>query len=266
MFCACTSSMEVANAYFDRVTNGDESKKVEQIYVCLPTEIIHTNQTLNQMDNFMRLSEKVQDSVIKANTRFLNQLDDDKFIDKFAKNLVYHLERFGIPVKVVFSESELPQAVDNKIFILDVVQIEAEEFVKQSRSEFTENDGTYYHYDYALNGFSTNVWYKFNGKDDVYYRNFECMDAFSGKIDKIQNKQASISGSFNRITMGDVYNTALRAGKTSGVLFAEKILNDYLNSQGYNDYYYWYVPESNEIVRSSCAYGRSRTFKKIEQK
>lgn len=264
--CACTSSKDVAGAYFDGITNGDKTKKTERIYVCLPTEVIHTNQTLNQMDNFMRLSEKLQDSIIKADTRFLNLLDDDKFIDNFAKNLVYHLERFGIPVTIVFNESELPQPMNGKIFTMNIVQIEAEEFLKQSRSEFTENDGTYYHYDYKLNGFSTNIWCKFSGGTDVYYKNFEVMDVFEGKIDKIQNKQASISGRFNRITMNDVYNTALRAGKTSAVLFAEKIINDYVKQQGYNDGYFVYLPEANEIIKASSVYGESpRNFKKLKE-
>ena len=265
VICSCTSSKDVAESYFDKITNSENKKEI-QVYVCMPTEVIHTNQTLNHIDNFALLSETAQDSIIKAETKFLNKLDDDKFIDLFAKNLKYHLEHFGATVKIVFDADELPQTLDNKTFVMNIVQIEAEEFIKQSRSEYTEANGTYYHYDYNLKGFSTNVWYKLNGGDDVYYKNFECMDVFNGEIDQINDVGASISGYFKRVSISDVYNSALTAGKESAVMFAEKILNDYLKSNGYNYYYYAYDPQYNRIIQLDKGFEKVRSFKKLDSK
>jgi hypothetical protein len=248
-----------------KAKDGDAAK----IYVCLPTSVVHTNQTLNQIDNFLYLSPSVQDSIIKANTKFLNLVDDKVFLQQFSDNLLYHLRRTGITVETVATPQELPVA-GPKTFILNIPQIEAEEFIKKSRSDFMEKNGTYYHYDYDLNGFSTNVWYLF-GNDtngDVYYKNFETMDQFNGQVDKLQNKVATVHGKFKRIDINDVYKTAAVAGQKSAVLFVEKIVNEYLVSKGRTDKYYIYSPVSNEIddYGISVQNGKKRSFQKIDTK
>ena len=265
---SCISSNEMASEYLDnlpKAKDGDAAK----IYVCLPTSVVHTNQTLNQIDNFLYLSPSVQDSIIKANTKFLNLVDDKVFLQQFSDNLLYHLRRTGITVETVASAHELPVA-GPKTFILNIPQIEAEEFIKKSRSDFMEKNGTYYHYDYDLNGFSTNVWYLF-GNDtngDVYYKNFETMDQFNGQVDKLQNKVATVHGKFKRIDINDVYRTAAVAGQKSAVLFVEKIVNDYLVSKGRADKYFIYRPVSNKIddYGISAQNGKKRSFQKIDTK
>lgn len=269
LMASCISSGEMASEYFNNLPKGKDGIPAK-IYVCLPTSVIHTNQNLNQIEGFSYLSAHVQDSIIMANTKFLNQVDDRVFLQQFSDNLLYHLRRTGVTVTVVDNADELP-APDTKTFVLNIPQIEAEEFIKKSRSEFMEKNGTYYHYDYDLNGFSTNVWYLFGKTDssgDVYYKGFETMDSFRGQVDELKNKKATVTGKFTRISLNDIYNTAATAGKKSAVLFVEKIVNDYLASQGRNDKYFVYSPVPNEIDDHGISkqYGKKRSFQKIEKK
>ena len=269
LFASCISSNEMASEYLENLPKAKDGEAAK-IYVCLPTSVVHTNQNLNQIDNFFMLSERVQDSIIKANTKFLNLVDDKVFLQQFTDNLLYHLRRTGITVETVATAQQLPEA-GPKTFILNIPQIEAEEFIKKSRSDFMEKNGTYYHYDYDLNGFSTNVWYLFGKNDstgDVYYKNFETMDQFSGQMDNLQNKTATVHGKFKRIDINDVYRTAAVAGQKSAILFVEKIVNEYLVSKGRTDKYYIYRPVSNEIddYGISAQNGKKRSFQKIDAK
>ncbi len=265
----CISSGEIASEYLENLPKS-QNGKVAKIYVCLPTEIIHTNQTLNQIENFLYLSGKVQDSIIIANTKFLNLLKDSIYLRQFSDNLIYHLNRTGMEVHVVGRASELP-AAGERVFILNIPQIEAEEFIKKSRSEFAEKNGTYYHYDYDLHGFSTNIWYVFGNNDttgDVYYKNFEIMDSFKGQVEEIKGKKATVTGKFNRININDIYKNAASAGKNTAVLFVEKIINDYLISQGRQDKYFIYNPVQNKLYDNgiSAQAGKKRSFQRTDNK
>ncbi len=269
---ACTSEWNLANSYVEKFSTKSYVP-TEAIYVCLPTSVVHTNQTLNQMDDFLDLSEEQQDSVINTNTKFLNKLDDAVFLKQFNDNLVYHLKRLGIPVTVVSNAQELPKAVPNKIFTLNIVQVEAEEFVKKTRSDFYDAE-VYYHYDYDLNGFSTNVWYLLNDtiandtNPTVYYKNFEVTDVFNGEVRSIKGQKAHVTGKMQRIAINDAYKTAYLAGVISAKLFLEKIITEYVGSQvkGMPNYYFKYNPMTNRLYDYEyLERGKEESFQKIEE-
>ncbi len=270
LIASCVSVNEVASEYLENLPTQKDGPAAK-IYVCLPTQVVHTNQTLNQIDGFSLMPISVQDSIIKSETKLLNKLNDEAFMRQFSENLIYHLRRTGIDVEIVKDEASLPKSGE-KTFVLNIPQIEAEEFVKKSRSEFVDVDRTYYHYDYDLKGFSTNVWFIFNTPDttsDVYYKGFEIMDSFDGYVDKVKNNKASIKGTFKRINVNDVYNTAAKAGKQTAVLFVEKIINDYVRTKGYStNNYYMYNPVNNTVVDGSISAkaGQKRSFQKIDNK
>lgn len=268
IIAGCVSSNEMAAEYLEKLPESKDGQAAK-IYVCLPTQVIHTNQTLNQIDGFFYLSRTVQDSIIVANTKFLNLLDDKSFLQQFNDNLLYHLRRTGLEVIAVANPNDLPAPTD-KVFVMNIPQIEAEEFIKKSRSEFTEKNGTYYHYDYDLNGFSTNVWYLFSNDtaSAVYYKNFEIMDKFKGRVEQIANKKATITGHFDRITINDVYKDVADAGKMTATLFVEKIINDYLAKKGRNDRYFLYSPISNAVSNEgiNLQAAKKRTFQKVDNK
>lgn len=264
---SCLSSNEMASEYLEKFP-GDKDFPQVKIYVCLPTEVIHTNQTLNQIDNFLYLSPSVQDSIIIANTKFLNRIDDKVFLQQFTDNLLYHLRRTGAQVEAVADRNAIPRTGEN-CFVLNIPQIEAEEFIKKSRSEFVEKNGTYYHYDYVLNGYSTNVWYLFgNDTNAVYYKNFEIMDKFKGQVEEVKNKKASVTGKFRRININDVYEDVAFAGKRTAILFVEKIVSEYLASKGRDNTYYIYNPIYNGlgVDALSTQAVKNRTFQKINNK
>ena len=272
-FASCTSEKELANTFVEKFSMRSYTP-TEKIYVCLPTSVVHTNQTLNQMENFTDLDYETQDSVIAANTSILNAIDDEVFLQQFNDNLIYHLKRFGIPVEVVTDPDDMPKAVQNKIFTLHILQIEAEEFVKKSRSDFEDNKNKmYYYYDYDLKGFSTNVWYLINDttsasdNKDIYFKNFETIENFEGTISEIKNNVAYGKGTIDKLTANNAYEEAYKAGAISADKFCEKIINDYVKSniKGIPSYYYYYSPVNKSVTALDYQYYKDEdTFIKIE--
>ena len=216
-----------------------------------------------------------QDSIIAVHTTILNTLDDKIFLQQFNDNLLYHLKRFGIPVEVVADPNDMPKAVANKIYTLQILQIEAEEFEKKSRSDFEDNtNNMYYYYDYDLKGFSTNVWYLINDttqatdKKDVYFKNFEIIERFEGTINTIKNNVAHGKGRITKLTVNDAYSEAYKAGAITADKFCEIIINDYVGSmiKGVPLNYYYYNPVSKTVTPYSYQYYKDNdSFMKIEQ-
>ena len=273
VLASCTSEKELALSYVEKFSLKGY-KPVEKIYVCLPNSVLHTNQTLNQIDDFVDLDYDVQDSVIVANTKILNRINDSIFLQQFNDNLIYNLGRLGIPVEVVDDPILMPKAVKNKVFTLYILQLEAEEFVKRTRSDYEDNkNNLYYYYDYDLKGFSTNVWYLLNDtvdgdNKDVYFKNFETIDEFEGTIKEIKGNKALGVGVFDKIDVNDAYLMAYRAGAISAKKFCEKIINDYVreNVKGLPAYYYYFNPIDKTVTYYDYElYKDNESFIKIDK-
>lgn len=259
--CACSSEKDLAKSFVEKFSMKSYTP-TEKIFICLPQAVVHTNQTLNQMENFADLDYDTQDSVIKANTALLDKINDEIFLQQFNDNLVYNIGRLGIPIEIVTDPALMPKAVPNKIFTINILQIEAEEYVQKTRSDY-EDKNNYYYYDYDLRGFSTNVWYLLNDTSSsednmvVYFKNFETIDEFDGSIKKVENGKALGKGRFDRINVNDTYRSAYRAGAISAKKFCEKIINEYVkdNIKGKKPlYYYYYNPVDNSIEHYDYQY------------
>lgn len=267
--CAsCTSEYSLASGFLNKFER-QKKDATEKIYVCLPKEVLHTNSSLNDIEDFSQLGERQQDSVISSLTAILNKVNDSIFLSQFNQSLLYNMSQSNIPIVLVPEESQLPVA-DSQHFVLNIVQLEAEEYLQKSLSDFSTRNGTYYKYYYDLRHFSTNVWLKFNAPDttkNVYFKNYELADHFNGKVTKIKDGQATIKSHFDRIGINDAYYTARVLGAECAEIFIERLLTDHIKAKkGSNEYYYFYDPASNEII-SSTSYeeGKQQGFQEVTQ-
>lgn len=249
LLSSCSSDLHYANAFL-RKFERNKASATEQIYVSLPRTLIHTNSSLNEVPGFSLMSEREQDSVIASLTRFLDKVDDSIFLDQFNKAFLFTLSRTRIPIVVVNDRSQLPMA-DDQHFTVDIVQIEAEEYVQRQRSDFRTKKGMYYAYDYDLHHFATNVWLRLDPRDtidQVYFKNDEISDDFRGTVKSIKEGKATLKTDFDRIDINDVYRSARRLGSACATLYVEKILAEYVcRSKGTNQSYFFYNPGFNGI-------------------
>ena len=248
-FTSCTTDWYYAGAFLNKF-EMQKASATEQIYVVLPKSVIHTNSSLNDIAGFMFMSEREQDSIIASKTAILNRLDDSIFLSQFNEAFLYVLSRTKMPVVVVDDESRLPVA-DDQHFTVNIVQVEAEEYMQPSQSRFATRGGTKYAYDYQLRHFSMNVWLRLDARDTadaLFFKNREIEESFHGTVTSLQNGKATMKTHFDRIGVGDAYQTAYAFGAQCATLYVEKILSEYVcRAKGTNKTYFYYSPSCNCI-------------------
>ncbi len=245
----CSTDYHYARSFISKFERN-KSDATEQIYVCLPTSLIHTNSSLDEIAYLPYMPESWQDSVIASKTSILNRINDSIFISQFSNAFLFTLSRLRVPIVLVDNPADLPVADDNH-FIVNFVQLEAEEFLQPSRSGFQTKKGVYYSYDYDLRHFATHVWMKLDAVDtssSVYYKNDEIADSFRGTVTSIKGDKATLKTDFERINTNDAYRVARRLGSSCAILYAEKILVEYVcRKKGTNGSYFYYNPGYNAI-------------------
>ncbi len=245
----CSSDYYYANTFLRKFETGRKNT-TEQIYVVLPREVIHTNSSLGSVHGFAYMNEREQDSVITSLTKILNCINDSIFLDQFNNAFLFTLSRTCIPVVVLSDASKMPIA-DDQHFTVNIVQLEAEEFVQHQRSDFQTKKGLYYAYDYDLRHFSVNTWLKLDACDttsSVYFRNKEIEERFQGTVKSIKDGRATLKTNFELIDVNDAYKLARSLGAECATLYIEKILTEYVcRTKGTNDTYFYYDPRYNMI-------------------
>lgn len=270
LFSACQTERQLAVDYVEKFSNVSY-EPTERIYVMLPTEVIHTNRKLSEIDGFFDLSIAAQDSLIVKNTKFVDKINDSVFLSQFREHLLFNLGRLGIPVIEVTNPSQLPQAVPNQIFVLHIPQIEAEEYIEDKTVEYVTGSGHVYEASVPQNKFSVNVWYHFNidsdtAKAPVYYYNWVFTDRINNNLERDANGNLVLRTKVAELNMNDIYTASYLTGKLTATYFIERIINDYVRSQkGQPSYYYFYSPEKNKVTNDEVPYyyGVS-TFKEVK--
>lgn len=250
LLVSCGSELSIASRYLQQYER-QKSDAREQIYVCLPKEVLHTNSSLNEVRDFALFSPTQQDSVIRSLTAILDKLNDSIFLSQFNHTLLYTLSRCQMPVILVADSSLLPPA-DSLRHTLNIVQLEAEEYLQRQRSDFSTRKGTYYKYDYDLRHFSTNVWLKINATDtlqQLYFKNNEISDRFHGTVTNLRDGKATLRANLSRLTINDVYSSARSLAAVCGELYIEHLICDHVKARkGSNQYYFIYSPDENAVI------------------
>lgn len=249
LFTSCTSDLYYASSFLNKFALRKKTA-TECIYVKLPTELLHTNSSLNDIIGFAYLPEEWQDSVIASKTAILDKVDDSIFLSQFGQVFLFVLSRSRIPIVVVENEAQLPKA-DDQHFTVNFVQMELEEYLKPERSDFSTRNGAYYAYDYDLRHLATHVWLKIDDNDTlgtVYFTSDELSDDFRGTVTSLSGGKATMRTSFDRITVNDAYGLARSMGYVCAKMYVEKILAEYVcRTKGTNQTYFIYNPLYNTI-------------------
>lgn len=243
LISSCATDHHYANSFLRKHKWGTKAA-TEKIYVHVPKTLIHTNSSLNQIEDFDQLTYEQQDSVIASLTKVLDKIDDSIFLSQFTQMLCYTLAQTHIPILIVDEEKNLP-APSKDCLILDICEIEAEEFVKPSRSDFYTRRGVYFNYDYDLRHFATNVWLQLNYDTNYYYYDIVIAEDFKGTVTKLKGDEAQLKGNFSRITVNEAYQSARTLAVQIASLYIEKCLHEYVYSKKGKNTWYWYYNYMN---------------------
>lgn len=243
---SCSTETYYASSYLYKFERGSDDA-TECIYVSLPKEVIHTNSSLNDIPGFMLMSEHEQDSVIASKTAILDKVDDSVFLSQFSSFFLYTLSRAHIPIVVVDDVSQLPTA-DAQHLVVDLAQLELEEYVEPQRSDFSTRKGYYYYYDYDLRHLNLNLWLRFDVGDsaEVFFIGDGMDENFHGTVVSLGDGTAKMKIDYERIDVNHAYSLARQLGSHCATLYIERLVTDYIRSmKGRNVYYYLYNPSFN---------------------
>lgn len=251
LMAGCNSDLHYANSFI-RKFEYQRPDATERIYVALPATLLHTNSSVSNISWFDYMPPAWQDSVIAAKTAILNRIDDSIFLAQFNGAFLFTLSRLQVPVILVDDPAKLPPASDS-VFTVHVAQLEAEEWLQPTRSDFYTRSGDYYYYDYELRHFALHVWLRFDGADTlapVFYHTGNIEETFSGTVTNIHDRHAKLKTRFHRIDANDGYRMARRLGTECATLYIERLLTEYVcRTKGTNGSYFYYNPGYNTIDR-----------------
>ena len=255
------AAYRMANSYLKNARKG-RLEHGEAVYVRMPEQFILVNSSVEKMKEGRALTEQQAQHMADSLTALLRYVDDSVLLSRFSTSMLQVLVRSGIPVHVVKSGSKLPVPSDSSL-VLDVVQLEAEEFLQPKRSDFVTKQEVYYAYDYNLRHISCNVWLKMGSAteslDSVWFKNVEKSEAFKGKVTSIKDDKATMSVHFDRLTVDDVYRTVEEAGELCATIYVERLLLDHIKRKtGGNENYYYYDAATGQInMWIPYSYGQS---------
>ena len=208
-------------------------------------QVFKVSSRADILDSLEITDEALFDSVLYANSNFLQYIDDKKFIDNYMLGLEQELGKFGFNT---FKEDQMAEfmEVDSNASVIYVAQLEIEEALFPYRDETVYYDNYFYH-DHMLNSLSVYSWFEINEvnvtKDQqVYFAEEVLVDEVEGEF------TLDFFG-------GDVkYFYTIDSLKTNEIYeFAFRLLNKYIRKnlpQG-TDTYWRFDPETGSFFTAT---------------
>jgi hypothetical protein len=227
LLLSCSSERKFATAFVDKSVK-------RSVLVFYPDFLFKTNQKTFLLDSLGVTDEAQFDTVLMANSKYLQFVDDSLFLANYVLGFTKELTAFGFDV---FAETRIEEfmEVDTNAFVINTAQIELEETIYTHTDESIIYD-TYYSHDQDLEAVYVNSWIEISQVNDnsnnpnVYFAtglvtdDFEgdfSYDIFTGKISYIYN--------IDSLKQADLYRYAYQLGRTFAGYTFDFLLNTYLD-------------------------------------
>ncbi len=188
-----------------------------------------------QIDSAARLDERTLDSLLWVNSRYLQYIDDSAFINRYMGNYIAGLVELGF---TVYTEDSLLSFLSGKpnAFIINVAQIELEEYVMPLREE-AQFDEYIYSEVVDLNAVNLNSWFEIsplNAEEDetLFFASLYLTDDMEGYFRQYPfTGEVRFSYEVDTLQLDAVYSLGALAGYLySGYTF-DYLLNSYLDKK-----------------------------------
>ena len=246
---SCTIEYKMARHYVKNV-----EKPV--ILFISPDYIFKTNLKSDQVSNSESLSQFTLDSLLFYRSQYLQYLEDSIILARFNSAFINELKELGINV---FTEQEMDEFLskEDTSFIINIAQMELEEYIIPFRDE-ESYDGVVYYKEIDLNAVGLNAWFEFsrmNYEEEpvVLFASHYVVDEYEGTF-KFYPLTGKISHQYtiDSISAGDVYELVSFLGqKYAGYTF-DFLMNMYIYNNAPENVnlqlYYHYDRKRNTFV------------------
>lgn len=237
---SCNVEKNLASKYVSSNSN-------RSILVFPADYIFKVNQKSEILDSLNITDESKSDSVLYANSVYLQQLNDSLFLANYELGYKKELKALGFQVY----DQDQTQAflqVDSNAYVANIAQIELEETLYDYRAG-QNIYGHYYYYDFLLNAIVVNSWLEFKEVDhlsaynqlyfasdiitDDFEGNFHA-DVFAGEMRFVYN--------IDTLQTESLYDFAYLLGRKYASYTLDLLLNKFLDDNvpdGKRSEYYW---------------------------
>lgn len=178
IFGACSAERKLANRF---VKHSDQIS----VLVLAPKEVFLVNEKNPDKSGSFSMKLAEADTSLIANTLILRELKENEVIQLFTESFTKELGNYRIQV---YDEKRLDDflQLQQKAFMLNVAQLELQEYITLFTDEITVGERNY-KADVYLNGFNMGVWFELNALDDtrrenssVLFATHDLTDRFNG--------------------------------------------------------------------------------------
>jgi len=250
MLTSCTVEYKLARQFVEH------AEKPAVMYIS-PDYVFKSNLKKDLIKNHKELDEFELDSTLFFNSSYLQFIDDSILLSKFNNRFLDEMKALGIET---FSEFQMDTflVLDKPAFILNIAQMELEEYIQEYRDEEVFDDYLYYK-EIDLNSVGLNVWFEFsrmNREDDepiVLYASHYVMDGYSGQFRYYPfSGELSYDYSIDSLNVQDIYDLAGFLGEKYAGYTYDFLMNIYIYSNAPEDVkpelYYHYDRKRNAFI------------------
>jgi len=218
-----------------------------------------------EIDSADKLDEWTLDSLLWANSMFLQFIDDSLFLHYYVSNYIGELENHGFKI---YREDSLMSFLSgkNNAFIVNMAQLEIEEYIMPIQEE--EQFGDYVYYEVVdLNAINLNSWFEIsrvNDEEDValFFASHYLTDEMEGYFRYyFFTGEVGFNYEVDTIPMTNIYKLSALAGYVYAGYTFDYLMNKYIDKRMMQEgrdrskiYYHYsrrgkYIDEADEEER-----------------
>lgn len=241
---SCSLERKIAKSY---VKKNDK----QSVLLFFPTALFKTNLKTYLVIPTDSLQFLDEDSVLNANSLFLQFINDSVFLAKCKQSMIKEFSNYGIKV-YEYDQMDEFMNLDDSSYVITLAQMQLEEYIQE---EVIDNFDFESSSSIDLNRINLNTWFELkrnlvpDEKYPILYSSYMINDGLRKSYASIYF-QIMLSRSIinpykiDTIGMADVYNLAELAGKNYAINFYDYLLNiyvqDHLPKNQYPKFYFHY--------------------------
>ncbi|MEI7499477.1 MAG: hypothetical protein WCK84_03415 [Bacteroidota bacterium] len=223
---SCLPERKIANNFI-------ESQHMLNLLVNPPDLVYKYNHKGEIIEGFDSLSSDQQDSALWVNSQFVQQLNDSVLLETYMNQFINEMREFGFNVYLV-------DAIDSfmtgkpQSYILDIPQIQVDEYFYPLLDEDEYMDSTYYK-KFELNAVDFSCWFELrkanteNAKKMVLYSSHTAYDSFNGRFfNDPFSSTVRYKYTIDSLKTNDVYEMATYLGKKHAGYLYDYFMNQYI--------------------------------------
>jgi len=252
MTSSCSVEKKIAREYI-------KNDSTRTVLVIPPDYIFKKSLKEWQLDSLDDLDELARDSLLLERSMFLKNINDSLFLYHYLANYVTELQMLGFDV---YGEDSLMSFLSGRsnAFIVNIAQMEIEEYIMPIREEEQFGDYVYYE-EVDLNAINLNSWFEIsrvNEDEDkaLFFASHYLTDEMEGYFRYyFFTGEVNFNYEVDTIPMQNVYRLASLAGYTYAGYTFDYLMNKYIDKR----------MESEKRDRSKIYYHYSRRGKYIDE-